>query len=132
MANPERGEVALTVGDRTYTLVLDLNALCELEEELSTPDKVVTFGQVFLEAANYSGRACRAIAWASLRRHHSDMSMRDAADLIERAGGIEEFFSTVGKLRKTTEPEGENRPRKARQAKQKAGARTTSTPGESA
>jgi len=132
MANPERGEVALTVGDRTYRLVLDLNALCELEDLLSTPDQAVTFGQVFLHASQYSGRHCRAIAWAALRRYHPDLSLADAADVIQAAGGIDEFFQTIAKLKKATEVEGDKgRPRKARQAAG-TGGRTSSTPNGSA
>ena len=127
MANPERGEVALTVKDRTYTLVLDLNALCELEDLLSKPDQTVTFGQVFLLASQYSGRHCRAIAWAALRRYHPETSLADAADVIEAAGGIDQFFETISKLKKATEPEGgSGRPPRARR-QTRAGARTTST-----
>lgn len=127
MANPERGEVALIVGDRTYTLVIDVNAVCELEELLSTPDQPVTSGQVFLLAAQRSVRHIRALVWASLRRHHPEMELSHTGQLIEDAGGVDEFLETLGKLRKVTQPEGENRPRKARQPKaNKAGARTTS------
>ena len=127
MANPERGEVALIVGDRTYTLVIDVNAVCELEELLSTPDQPVTSGQVFLLAAQRSVRHIRALVWASLRRHHPEMELSHTGQLIEDAGGVDEFLETLGKLRKASQPEGEHRPRKARQQKaNKAGARTTS------
>lgn len=131
MANPERGEVALTVGDRSFTLVLDLNAICELEDFLSTPDRPVTIGQVFLMAARESYRHIRALVWASLRRHHSDMSITDAGDLIEAAGGVTKFFETLGKLRKATQQEGDSRPRKARQ-KTTPGAHGSSMPNASA
>jgi hypothetical protein len=126
MANPERGEVALTVGDRTYTLVLDFNAQCELEELLSTPEQRMTLGRAFLLAASYSMTHIRAMVWASLRRHHSDMTVTDVGNLIESAGGVEKLLETLGKLRKASQPEGEARPHKARQTK--AGARITSTP----
>ncbi len=127
MANPERGEVALLVGDRTYKLVIDVNAICELEELLSTPDQPVTSGQVFLLAAQRSVRHIRALVWASLRRHHPEMELSHTGQLIEDAGGVDEFLETLGKLRKASQPEGDNRPRKARQQTTRAGARTTST-----
>jgi hypothetical protein len=129
MANPERGEVALTVGDRVYTLVLDFNAYCELEELLSTPDARVTWAQAIWLAIKDGGSAIyqRAMVWASLRRYHKDLSLDDVSDLIQSVGGFEALVETMGKLRKASEPEGEARPRKARQAT-KAGARTTSTP----
>lgn len=131
MANPERGEVAFTVGDRVYTLVLDMNAICELEELLSTPTHPVTSAQVFVLAANYSYRHIRALVWAALRRHHKDVTLEAVGDLIEQSGGPEGFFATLKKLRGVTSPESTGRPPQARQPK-RAGARTTSTRGASA
>jgi len=125
MANPERGQVALTVGDRTYTVVLDMNALCELEELLSTDARSVTAGEAILQAARGSFRHTRALIWAALRRFHPDVSVTDAGALIEAMGGPDQCLETIGKLRKASEPEGDGRPRKARQSK--AGARTSST-----
>lgn len=130
MANPERGEVALAVGDQTYKLVLDMDAICMAEEAMSRPNELVTIGQIFIGAAHKSQRHVRVLVWAALQRHQPDISLRQAGQLLVDIGGTEKFFATLKKLRGITEPEGEARPRKARQSK--AGARTTSTRGASA
>jgi hypothetical protein len=127
MANPERGQVALTVEDRTYTLILDMNALCELEELLSTPSQAVTAAQAFVAAANLSYRHVRALVWAALRRHHPDLTLSAVGDLIEAAGGPEQLFETLKRVREASDPDPVARPRKARRSK--AGGPTTSTPG---
>lgn len=126
MANPERGELALKVGDQTYTLVLDLNAICEIEEAMSTNGQLVTIAQVFIAAAHLSTRHVRVLLWGALQRHHKGTSLEFAGSLLEELGGPEQFFATMKKLRGLTEPEGKSRPRKARQSK--AGAHSTSTP----
>lgn len=131
MANPERGEVALKVGDRTYVLVLDMDAICMAEEAMSRPGELVTIGQIFIAAAHKSQRHLRSLVWAALQRHHPQMDLKQAGDLVVELGGADEFFKTLKRLRGLTEPEETTRPRQARQSK-KAGARITSTRGASA
>lgn len=82
MANPVKGEVAFEVEGQTYKLVLDFNALCEVEEVL---------GAGGMDLAR--PKAIRAIFWAALLRHHPDVTVQDAGDLIgalglERAGEV--------------------------------------------
>lgn len=128
MANPERGEVALTVGDRTYTYVLNSAALARLEGVLSTPERPVTWGEAFVAAARYSRTHLCAILWAGLKRHHPNVSMDDVHGLIDQIGSEDELFALFRKARGLAEPEESTaRPRPARRSK-KAGARTTSTP----
>lgn len=133
MANPERGELALTVGDRTYTLVTDYDAICQIEKLMSDEEgRIVNMAEVYVGAAHMSYRHLRAIIWGALRQFHPDMTSQQAGDLIMKLGGPEKFLAVVRKLRQASEPEGKGRPRQARQTKRKAGARTTSTPGASA
>lgn len=71
MPNALKGEVEFEAGGETYTLVLDFNALCELEGALTPGDD------------RNGPRASRATLWAALRRHHRNLSLNDAGDLIE-------------------------------------------------
>lgn len=133
MANPERGEVPLTVGDRTYKLVLDFDGICAIEERLSTPDHVVTISEVILHSARGSHRHARALAWGSLQRFHPDVTIEDAGQLIVDLGGVERFFETVAKLRKSTQPDAEDRPARPRKARVNGvGVAATSLAGASA
>lgn len=71
--NPIKGEVGFEVEGQTYTMVLDFNALCELEET-----------GVQLSALSDNGiqlKVLRAVFWAALRAHH-DVTLKQAGDLI--------------------------------------------------
>lgn len=70
MANRERGEVLLSVGDREYRLVCTTNAQCEMEARLSTPEREVTSGDIYRGVTKTSNTAVRAFLWACLLRHH--------------------------------------------------------------
>ena len=128
MANPERGEVALPIGDRVYTLVTDMAARCQVEALFQTDDKPFAYAKVALFAASYSETHIRAIVWGALRRYHPEITLVQAGELIDKAGGSEKLLATIAKLQKLSELEGKKkRPQIARQSKRKAGARTTST-----
>lgn len=132
MANNERGELALTVGDRELTLVLDMDAICQIESRMSAEEgRTVPFGECLIGAASNSYRHVRAVLWGALRHHHPNVTVNDAGDLLVEIGGPEAFFATLAKLRKASEPEGDRRPRRARQGR-RTGARTSSTPNGSA
>jgi hypothetical protein len=88
MANRERGEVALEVDGRTYTFCLDLNALTELEALFSTPDREVSFVEVVGKAEQGHAKYIRGVFWAALKRHHPDITLMEAADVIQGLGGI--------------------------------------------
>jgi hypothetical protein len=91
MANPQRGEVPLTVGDRSFALVLDFDALCQLEDVLSVNGQVVTAQEAIYHAMRSSLKYTRALLWAGLRRHHKDVSLIQAGELISDLGGVEKF-----------------------------------------
>lgn len=96
MANKAKGEVELKVGEAYYTLVYDLNALCEIEEALSRGPYVVTFQQAMARAESGQLTAIRAVLWGGMRRKHPAMTIEkigtllgdlgdQAKDVIERA-----------------------------------------------
>lgn len=68
--NPLKGEVAFEVEGEAYKLVLDFNALCELEAALGPGDD------------RNGPRASRATLWAAMQRHHEGLTLDDAGDLI--------------------------------------------------
>ena len=78
MANPVKGEVPFEVEGKAYKLVLDFNALCEVEDVL---------GAGGMDLAR--PKAIRAIFWASMLRHQPDVTVQEAGDLIG-ALGLEE------------------------------------------
>lgn len=124
MANRERGEVPLEAGGKTYTLRLSHNALCELEALLSTPERPVSYQEVLARILVRSRMVeFRALMWAALREFHPEMTVKDAGELIDAAGGPEGIYRQIEALLATTKPDevdlktleiAGRRPRKAR------------------
>lgn len=144
MANRDKGETDLVIGDVTYRMVLDVNAMVALETLFSTPEKEVTFGDV-LERVN-RGRLTdvRAFFWASLQRYQPHITLDAAGDLIQAAGGLRGFTARLEALAQGAVPDEADlaalgvpsRPpaaqgTRARRARGGTGAASTSTPGAS-
>lgn len=70
MPNALKGEVGFEVEGEAYTLLLDFEALCELEGVLTPGDD------------RNGPRASRATLWAALQRHHAGLTLKDASDII--------------------------------------------------
>lgn len=133
MANPQRGEVPLTVGDRLFTMAFTFDASCQLEAACSTSDEYVTAHKAFRLALTGSHTHCRALLWAVLREYHAEITLKQAGELIKDMGGVEQFFAAILELDKASRPDEEDlkgRPPAARQPS--TGEPTTSTPGASA
>ncbi len=81
MSNINRGEVSLPVGEKTYTLHFSVNAICELEDAAGT-----NFGAFIDQAESMGLRGIRILVWAGLRDRHDEVSMKDAGDIVEKAG----------------------------------------------
>lgn len=84
MPNPLRGEAVLEAGDKTYTLVMDINALCLAEEELGMSiDEIL---------ARYSGGTSativRALLWAALQVNH-ECSVEQTGQIMTEAGFVQ-------------------------------------------
>lgn len=76
MANAEKGEVDLKIGEKTYTLRFTRNAMAEVE--------AVFGGRPFnLLMADGSVSAIRALLWGGLRKHHPAIDLLQAGDLME-------------------------------------------------
>lgn len=123
MANRERGEVALEIDGTTYTMVLDLEALCTLEDHFSTPDREYVFPEILERASRGSARHIRAIVWAAMQRKHPGMTLAETSDIITASGGLMGFGDKLTALAGSTRPDDEDakelnggkkvRPRKA-------------------
>lgn len=83
MANPVKGEVAFEADDKSYTLVFDFNAICELEDEFDT--EIEKIGEVIGSRAS----AIRRVIRVGLSRHHPDIDERQAGDIITAIGPSE-------------------------------------------
>jgi len=86
--NKHKGELAITIGEKTYTARLSSNSLCSLETvtgQDSIP-LVIGFLTALSKGKGLSISHMRAILWAMLREHHSELSLQDAGNLIDEAG----------------------------------------------
>ena len=99
-----KGEVGFEVKGTPYKLVLDFNALCDLEEDLPG----LMDGTVEIK----SPKAIRAVFAAGLAKYHPALTLIDAGNLIqgvgiEKAGGFvaEAFAASFGGGDKTSSPQ---------------------------
>lgn len=136
MANAQKGEFPLKVGDRDFVLVLDFDAMELIEERLSTPKQVVSAHEAMFQVLGRTYppfKHARAVMWAALQRKHPDMTLAKVADLIEEMGGTEHVVSAILGIYKASKPDAEDtegRPQEARQ--DSTGEPITSTPVASA
>lgn len=75
MANPHMGEVSLKAGDATYTLVLTINSICDVEEEtgrnlLGDLSRLATL---------------RLMLYAALKEKHPAITIAEAGNIIAAA-----------------------------------------------
>lgn len=78
MTNPVKGEVPLTLTDgRQFTMVLDMEAMIEAEGVYRQP-----LARLLVDAASGFVGASRALLYGTLRAHHRDVTVSDAANII--------------------------------------------------
>jgi hypothetical protein len=115
MANRVKGEVAFEVDGKDYVLLLDFNALCDLEDDFP--------GLMDGSAEMKSPKAIRRVFQAGLAARHPDLSEHDAGNLIHALG-----FEAAGDLiRRSFEaafPKGGEEAARPRTDQPKAGAGT--------
>ena len=139
MAHQEKRKVSLNIAGETYTLVLDTAALVALEDLFSTPEREVTFVQILQKVERGSIRYIRAFIWAALQRHHKHITIDQAGELIDKAGGIAGLAQQVTALQETAVPDkadvvelgagrkGKGPPKAQAKTKERGGAASTST-----
>ncbi len=112
MANQNRGEVTLAVGDKNYKLAFSVNALCELEDALDMP--VAKIGELLNDSANLRMDTVRKVIWAALRDHHEEIDLKAAGKL---ATDIPMVMNKIGEAFQLAFPSGgekDTRPQKAK------------------
>ncbi len=106
MANRLKGEVALEVEGATWTLVFDVNAMCEVEYLLdqSTAEILTRL------AANPPLHVVRALLWGALRRRHPNTDLNKAGEIIEAIGGPGVALEKIGEALIAAFPEAKETP----------------------
>jgi hypothetical protein len=124
MVNAERGEVALTINGKTYTLVLKTAGLIAIQKRLSPAGKTRPLVDVIAELdRSVKAESLEHIVvflWAALQKYHKGMTEDDAINLIDDAGGIPGLDAVFSELSASMTPDAEDvkeltpkRPRKA-------------------
>jgi hypothetical protein len=124
MANRERGEVGITIGDRAYTLRPTFNSVCELEGLISK-----SFDVVMQEINEGRLSGLRATVWCLLQEHHSEeiKTLKDAGKWVEDAGGVEKIRDLLYQsFEANTEPTTEGQKANPPKAQAGTGARSSS------
>lgn len=83
MPNPHKGESEIELSDgRKLTLAFNANAWIEAEEQLGkpTPDIVDE-----LQSGRASLKTQRALMWAGLRKHHPEIDIAEAGEILLEA-----------------------------------------------
>jgi hypothetical protein len=93
MANKHKGEVEFTADGTTFKLVYSTNALCELEGVTGEP-AIVSFASMG-DPAKARISLSRAMFWAGLRDHHSELSLADAGTMMTSIG-LQEANRLIG------------------------------------
>jgi hypothetical protein len=94
MANPERGQVALEAGDKTYTLKFSTNAIRQAEAVSGK-----TFGKLCDEMELVGLDAMCVLLWAGLKQSHEGFTLDDAGDLVDELEPLE----MIGKINEAIE-----------------------------
>lgn len=105
MANRERGEVSLQIGERTYTLALTIDAMVSLEEMFSTPEKAMTFTEIMALADKGSMKHLRGLIWAVLQAHHPEIEVSQVSALVAESGGIPGMYAKLQQLSGAAAPD---------------------------
>lgn len=82
MPNPLRGEAELKAGDKTFKIVLDVNAFCELEGSTGLDIE----GIVQAVQTKPSITLLRDVFHAGLQRHYPGTTKIDAGEIMSDAG----------------------------------------------
>ena len=88
MANAEKGEIALVVADKVYTLRLSINAVAEVETYMfgDDPDKGINdLVAMIKNPKGFKIGVWRTLLWGALREFHG-CSMEQAGEIMGEAG----------------------------------------------
>lgn len=89
MANPERGEVSITVGETTYTMVINFRAKLIAQHKARSIGLDLTWDQAVAAIQKGDAQCFQLFIWASLQKHHSSIDFDEIPEWIDAAGGEE-------------------------------------------
>jgi hypothetical protein len=84
MANLAKGEVGFQADGKAYTLVLDIDALCLVEERLNM--SALRIMAIIMTQPQL--RYIKLLLWAGLQAHHKGLTESQAGELIVEIGGV--------------------------------------------
>lgn len=89
MANKVIGEVSFKLGDKDYTMCFNNDALVQLEDQLDRGIVAITteMQKWSKEPERVRLKWIRAMLWAGLRKHHPNMTIEQAGELIDNSNG---------------------------------------------
>jgi hypothetical protein len=94
MVNAHKGDVALEVGGKTYTLRYSHSALIKLEKQLD--QSIMRIMQDIGKADEMRIGTLVAILWAGLQKHHPDLSVDEACELLDEKGDDASVIDVIG------------------------------------
>jgi hypothetical protein len=102
-ANPERGEVEMFVGDRTYVLRPTMNALRALQKRTG-----LTYQQAIESLSTIDPSVMCELIFALLQPCHSKeiKTVDQAGDLIDEAGGFNAVLLLMSEMMRLNQPRG--------------------------
>ena len=123
MANAVKGEASLDIeGVGAFTLALPFGSRAAAEEKSGLP-----FHELGQRAERGFHGAIATIVWASLRKHHSEMTMEDVEELLD--GHAEEFGEAVQRAARQSAPKVDEGNAKAGNRKTRRATKTSGRSG---
>lgn len=87
-ANPDKGEIDLTISGKTYTLVVKTQALMAWQRYFETKDGRPSVEVLFKALADGSIEHAVSLFWAGFRKYHPEVTFNMAVDLMDELGGL--------------------------------------------
>lgn len=127
MANPERGEVELTVGGESYSLKLSTNIAASMQAKHRK-----SLGQLLREVDDLDVVSTRAILWALLQKHHAgQFKTEEQVGTLMDDAGMKPIIDAIGKVLELNNGPADPNP-KAQETTTGDGTSSTSAPDGSA
>lgn len=109
MDNPHKGEVSIEAAGAKYTLCFSIDALCRLEE---TTGLVLTdLVDQMADSKRMSVTRVRQLLHAALFEHHPEIPLKQAGELMLKAGGMLRVMGKVTEAMQAAFPEASGTPR---------------------
>jgi len=98
MANANRGEVTIKIGEKDYILRYSANSLCDLEDVVGLP--VLQITDMLSDTKKLSMKLVRALLWAGLKEKQPEITLLQAGELVGElslAGAYEQIGNAFQK-----------------------------------